>query len=164
VTLVDYSDFLCGVCKRHAEEVEPDIVANYVAPGQVRMVFRPVLNHGARSLMASEAAMCAAQQDQFWAMHELLFEHQQEIFNTSEFNLRGLMSAYSRELGLDQTAFSTCMSSGEMAAQVQAWDAEQRERGITIQPIFEINGQRLVGAQPFETFQRVIEGTLESGS
>jgi predicted DsbA family dithiol-disulfide isomerase len=74
------------------------------------------------------------------------------------------MSAYSRELGLDQAAFSTCMSSGEMAAQVQAWDAEQRERGITIQPIFEIDGQRLVGAQPFETFQSVIEGTLESDS
>ncbi len=137
--------------------VEPDIIENYVRPGRVRLVFRPVLNHGERSLRTSEAAFCAAQQDQFRPMHQLLFERQDALWGVEGAALRDLMGQYAAELQLDMPAFNACMDAGEMQALVQALDAEQRARGITMQPVFEINGQRLVGFQPFEVFQRVID-------
>lgn len=137
--------------------VEPEIIENYVRTGQVQLVFRPVLNHGERSLRTSEAAACAAEQDQFWAMHKLLFERQSEVWATPEANMIDLMTNYAGAVGLDQTAFAACIASGEALARVQAFDAEQRARGISMQPVFEINDQRLVGFQPFDVFQRIIE-------
>ncbi len=137
--------------------VEPDIIENYVRPGRVRLVFRPVLNHSERSLRTSEAAFCAAQQDQFWPMHQLLFERQDALWSVEGAALRNLMEQYAAELQLDLPTFNACMDAGEMLALVQELDAEQRARGITMQPVFEINGQRLVGFQPFEVFQQIID-------
>jgi protein-disulfide isomerase len=137
--------------------VEPELVETYVATGQVLYVFRPVLNHGDRSLRTSEAAACAAEQGRFWAMHRLLFERQDEVWATDEAGLAALMSDYAVVAGLDPAAFAACVEAGEALALVQALNAEQRERGIRAQPIFEIGDTRLVGSQPFSVFQRLIE-------
>ncbi len=137
--------------------VEPELIEAYVRPGRVRLVFRPVLNHGERSVVTSTAAECAGDQDRFWAMHALLFERQSELYAGSEADLLSLMMMYAVELELDQSAFDTCMTDGQARERVLAFDAEQRSRGITLQPTFEINEQRLVGFQSFEVFQNVIE-------
>ncbi|NJP07512.1 MAG: thioredoxin domain-containing protein [Chloroflexaceae bacterium] len=136
------------------------MVETYVRPGQVLLVFRPVLNHGEQSLRTSEAAFCAAEQDQFWAMHDTLFARQSTVSATPVGDLPALLEAYAIELGMDVEAFRTCIASGEALALVQELDAEQRQRGITVQPIFEINEQRLIGLPSFDVFQRVIEETL----
>lgn len=157
ITLITYSDFMCAACQRHALAVEPAIIETYVRPGRVQLVFRPVLNHGVRSLRTAQAAMCAAEQNQFWPMHQLLFEQQLELFHIPEEDLLKLMMVYAAELDLDQSAFGMCMVQGEALARVQAFDAEQRGRGINVQPVFELNDQRLIGFQSFEVFQRTIE-------
>jgi protein-disulfide isomerase len=160
VVLTDYSDFLCTACQHHVQNIEPRLIDAYVSTGQVQMIFRPVLNHGERSLRTTEAALCAARQEQFWQMHELLFNRQDEVWNTGEGNLASLMASYAEELELDGQMFDTCMAEGAALAQALEWDAEQRTRGITIQPVFEINGQRLVGVQPFSVFESTIDATL----
>jgi protein-disulfide isomerase len=157
ITLIDYSDFLCPSCQSYVFNTEPAIIDTYVSSGQVRLAFRPVLNHGERSLRTTEAALCAAQQDRFWEMHELLFVRQADVWATSEAEQIPLMQGYAAELGLDQAAFDACIAEGAALEQAIAWDAEQRTRGITSQPIFEVNGQRLFGAQPFAAFQQAIE-------
>ncbi|NJK78622.1 MAG: thioredoxin domain-containing protein [Chloroflexaceae bacterium] len=142
--------------------IEPQLVDRYVRQGIVRLSFRPVLNHGVRSLRTSEAVVCAGRQDQFWAMHDLLFARLDASWQTPESNLAALMTDYAAELGMDAEAFRACMASGEALAQVQALDAEQRTRGIVAQPTFELNAVRLVGFQSFERFQGVIE-QLQTG-
>ncbi len=137
--------------------VEPELLENYVQTGRIRLVFRPVLNHGDLSLIASEAAACAAEQGQFRQMHALLFERQDALWNAGVAGLPALMQGYVEELGMDRPAFDGCVAAGEARALVQALDAEQRERGIRSQPIFELGEQRLVGFQSFETFQRLID-------
>lgn len=136
--------------------VEPTLIERYVATGQLRLVFRPVLNHAERSLRTSEAAACAADQGRFWAMHELLFERQDTVWATSPADLPALMRGYAAEIGLDTAAFDACVADGAALALVQALDAEQRLRGITVQPIFEIGDRRLVGIQSVETFEALI--------
>lgn len=144
--------------------VEPQIIETYVQSGQVLLVFRPVLNHGERSLRTSEAAACAAEQNRFWPLHELLFARLDNVWATAEGDLPGLMRSYATEAGLDLTAYDACIAAGEALALVQALDAEQRARGIRVQPVFEIGDLRLVGFQPFEALQRAIEAELAAGA
>jgi len=63
--------------------------------------------------------------------------------------------------GLDQTAFAQCVNDRLTLPALQAADAEQRTRGITSQPIFEIGTQRLIGLQSFDTMAAVIEEALK---
>ena len=142
--------------------IEPEIVENYVRSGKVRLVFRDVLNHGERSQRASEAAACAGQQGYFWEMHGLLFESQNVVWATDSSDLVALMTRFGGSIeGLDQDSFSQCLNDRSPEEQLKAADSEQRSRGITSQPIFEIGSQRLFGSQSFETMSTVIEEALK---
>ena len=142
--------------------VEPEIVERYVRAGQVRLVFRDVLNHGERSVRTSEAAACAGLQGQFWQMHEMLFELQNEVWATSNDQLVERMQGYAQELdGLDQEAFAQCMNERTTLERLQTADAEQRRLGITLQPVFDIGDARLFGVRPIEEFVDVIEQALQ---
>lgn len=139
--------------------VEPDLIEAYVRTGRALYVFRPVLNHGERSLRTSEAAACAAEQGRFWDAHELLFARQDEVWATAPADLPALLAGYADTLGLDRPAFDACLQAGAALALVRQLDADQRARGITTQPIFEIGDQRIVGQQPLSVFRRIIERT-----
>jgi protein-disulfide isomerase len=135
--------------------VAPTLVERYVRPGKLRIVFRAVLNHGELSNRASEAAACAGRQGQFWAMHALLFERQREL--SSPGGIVDLLLGFARELPLNQTAFRQCLTRRETLAALEAADAEQRRRGITVQPVFEIGTRRIFGVQPVEAMTQAIE-------
>ncbi len=142
--------------------VEPVIIDKYVRQGQVKLVFRAVLNHGERSDRTSEAAACAGLQGQFWQMHELLFQRQRDVPRGDDAALVAGMLQFAAALpGLDQAAFSTCMTERTTFQHVQATDAEQRTRGIVRQPIFDISGpggsQRLVGLPSVEALSAAID-------
>jgi len=142
--------------------VEPEIVENYVRTGKVRLVFRDVLNHGERSQRASEAAACAGQQGYFWEMHALLFESQNIVWATDSSDLVEMMAQFGSSIaGLDQVSFGQCLSDRSPQEVLIASDAEQRSRGITSQPIFEIGSQSLFGSQSIETMSTVIEEALK---
>ncbi len=142
--------------------VEPVIIDKYVRQGQVKLVFRAVLNHGERSVRTSEAAACAGLQGQFWQMHELLFQRQREIPRGSGDALVAGMQQFAATLpGLDQAVFATCLTERTTLQHVQATDAEQRQRGIVRQPIFDISGpggtQRLVGLPSVEALSAALD-------
>ena len=137
--------------------VEPILIERYVVTGKVLYIFRPVLNHGTASLVTTAAAFCAGEQDAFWPMHELLFERQSEVATTRDADLPNLMSRYAAELGLTVTTFTTCLEGGATQQLAENLDAEQRQRGIRVQPVFEIGEIRLIGLQPFERFAEIIE-------
>jgi protein-disulfide isomerase len=143
---------------------EPEVIERYVRSGQLRLVFRAVLNHGERSVRTSEAAACAGVQGKFWQMHGMLFERQGSVWGTASDGekLVTLMLTYAGEIaGLDQAAFKQCMTERTTLAMLRAVDAEQRTRGITFQPIFEIGEQRITGAQPIDSMARVIDAALK---
>ena len=142
--------------------VEPVIIDKYVRQGQVKLVFRAVLNHGERSIRTSEAAACAGLQGQFWQMHELLFQRQRDVpRGDGDAIVAGMQQFASALPDLDQAAFSTCMTERTTFQHVQATDAEQRTRGIVRQPIFDISGpggtQRLVGLPSVEALSAALD-------
>lgn len=135
--------------------VAPALIERYVKPGKLRIVFRAVLNHGESSDRASEAAACAGRQGQFWAMHAVLFEHQREL--SSPATIADVLLGFARTLPLDQTAFRQCLTGRETLAALKAADAEQRRRGIAVQPVFEIGTRRIFGVQPVEAMVQAID-------
>jgi protein-disulfide isomerase len=115
ITIVEYTDFQCPFCARHAAETFPLILANYIETGLVRYVFKdyPLGNHP-QAPKAAEAARCANDQGAFVEMHQLLFEQQRAW--SGQNNAPALFSGYAAELGLDMGAFDTCLNSGQYAS------------------------------------------------
>jgi peptidylprolyl isomerase len=72
------------------------------------------------------------------------------------------LKAYAAQLGLETATFNDCLDTGKHTAEVQKDSQDARSQGITGTPTFLINGQLVKGAQPFSTFQQVIDAALAS--
>ncbi len=136
---------------------EPFIRENYIKTGQVRLIFNPVLSHGDRSYQTHQAAECAGEQGRFWEFHDVLFEHQDSFWAG---DIRATVKQLAAEAGLDTVSFNACLDEQRYLDVIFGQDEIRQQRGIRGQPVFDINGEFLVGAQPFEVFQSVIEAQL----
>jgi protein-disulfide isomerase len=134
---------------------EPEIVANEVTEGRVRLVFWPMLDHGSASLNAHASADCAGRQEPraFWELHDRFFARQRELWNAD----RAYFVQAALEVGLDQASFEACYDGGEAHATVTELDSLRREQGIFSRPTFIINGELLVGAQPYGAFRQIFD-------
>lgn len=156
VTIVEFSDFECPFCGRYHAQTHPLIVENYVDTGKVKFVFKHFpLNFHASAQKASEAAECANDQGKFWEYHDVLFANQQAL---SISNLK----QYAADLSLDTAEFNSCLDSGEHAAKIKQDLADGQAAGVSGTPSFFINGQKLVGAQPYSAFEQAIEAALNA--
>lgn len=158
ITLVEFSDFQCPYCGRFAADTEPRIDEQYVVSGQVRFGYVHFAFLGQESQWAAEASECADDQDAFWEYHGLLFESQNGE-NRGAFNKENLKSL-AVNLGLDMGTFNACLDSGKYAELVQQDTAWAQSIGVQSTPTFVLNGQGVIGAQPFEAFEQVIENQL----
>ncbi len=74
VLVFEFSDFQCPYCQRHQETTQPALDEAYVNTGKIMWIYKhfPLAIHD-YAPDAAEAAMCAGEQGQFWAMHDRLF-------------------------------------------------------------------------------------------
>ncbi|HEX8993566.1 MAG TPA: DsbA family protein [Anaerolineales bacterium] len=160
VKIIEYADFQCPYCRAFWQETEPQIVATYVKTGKVYYEYRSVGAFiGPESASAAEAAYCAGDQGKFWQYHDLLYTNWtgENVGDFSSANLR----KFATSLGLDQTAFNACLSSGKYVQRLQADVTNARSAGVRATPSFLINGKLIKGAQPFSVFQQAIEAALQ---
>jgi protein-disulfide isomerase len=136
--------------------VEPKIREIYVKTGQVVIIFAPVLNHFDYSVQSHQAAECAADQDRFWQFHDTLFENQDRLWGDINASLKQLAA----EMGLNIAEFNACLDEQRHLDLIQAQDQIRLDAGIRGQPVFYINGEIIVGFQPFEVFQAAIDAKL----
>lgn len=122
----------------------------------MRLVFKDLpLPFHALARPAHEAARCAGADGKFWPYHDRLFQ-EQPAFERED------LVRYAVDLGLDQTAFVRCLDERRFAAAVDADVAQARALGINGTPTFIVNGQKLVGAHPIETFRTIIDDALKT--
>lgn len=158
VTIIEFADFQCPFCGRFASGAGRQIDLLYIETGKVRLGYQHFAFLGQESFWAAEASECANDQDAFWAYHDLLFASQNGE-NQGAFNLDKL-KGFAANLNLDTTAFNACLDSGKYTELVQTESNAARTLGVQSTPTFLINGQPLVGAHPFDTFQPIIDGIL----
>ncbi len=113
---------------------------------------------GEESFWAAEASECADEQGKFWEYHDLLFNRQAGE-NQGAFNQDNLKQ-FATTLGLDATQFNACLDSGKYTDVVKREVAFAQQLGVQSTPSFVLNGQPVVGGQPFETFQQMIDTAL----
>ncbi len=153
VVMIEFSDFNCPYCGRFARETLPLLRENY--DGRIHFVYRDFPILGDSSLQAAVAAECADDQGAFWGFHDLLFENQRG-FNQEMF------IRFGEALELDIEQFTTCQNDSATRDEVIADYTEADRLGVGGTPTFFINGRRVVGAQPYEVFQSVIDEELAS--
>ncbi len=156
VTIIECSDFQCPYCAAFAHDALVKLRKHEIKDGKVRLVFKyfPLPFHQYAE-KAAEAAECAKNQGEFWRMHDLLFDADGNLDVDS-------LKAYAKRLGLEQKEFDRCLESGETAETVRADKSACESAGVSGTPTFFINGKMLVGAQPYEQFETVIEQAEKS--
>ncbi len=107
------------------------------------------------ALPAAEASQCIHRQnpDLYWEFSDILYRNQGQL--SMEF-----MALVAEEIGVDMEDYTSCVENNEMREAVSADFREAQQAGVNSTPTFFVNGQALIGAQPFENFAIVIEGML----
>lgn len=162
ITIYEMSDFQCPFCRAFTLETMPALDREYVATGKVRLVYinLPLTNLHKNADPAAQLAMCAARQQRFWTMHDLLYRHQDEWAGLAA--PRPYFLALGDSAGLDRDQLSRCLDSGSTAALVRA-DAERARRaGARSTPTFYIEGGLLEGAAPVTVFRAVLDSIYQS--
>jgi protein-disulfide isomerase len=163
VTIVEFTDYQCPFCARHASQTMPQIKANFVDTGQARYVIMdfPIVNNHPQAAKAAEAARCAGDQDAYLAMHEAIFVNQQQWSGNTQ--ATSLFIDYAEQIGLDTAVFAECLEGGRYETAVLANLQTGVELGIRGTPSFFLNGYFVNGAQPYELFEQAI-GELAADS
>lgn len=101
ILIREFADFECPYCKQLAQQVLPQIKAQFLETGQARFSFRhlPLTQIHPRALSASLAAECAAAQGKFYEFHDALYARGLEVNQRAS------------ELNLNQTQFAQCLAS-----------------------------------------------------
>ena len=167
ITITEYSDFQCPYCRLFWENTEEALIKAYVETGKVRFEYRSFGAFlGPESGATAEATYCAGDQGKFWDMHDIIFTNQ-DGENTGKFSNR-LLSAFAESIGLDVSAYNSCISSNKFTERVTQDGIDGINAGIEATPSFVIsyvvNGEtktRIIqGAEGFEKFQAEIEAAL----
>jgi len=150
VTIMAFEDFECPFCARFSQQTLPLIIDRHVKSDQVRVVWKdfPLSIHS-NAQKAHEAARCAWEQDKFWEYHDTLFN------NTNKLRTNDLKQ-YAKNLGLNESQFSSCLDSGKYTDLIREKVREGNTAGVSGTPSFLINGRIVVGAQPYQTFADLI--------
>ncbi|MFC1687211.1 thioredoxin domain-containing protein [Patescibacteria group bacterium] len=153
VTLVVYSDFECPFCARFVPTIE-QLETTY--GDDLQIVFRHYpLSFHTNAQKAAEASECAAEQGQFWEMHDRLFEMNAAVTLSVE-NYKSAAG----ELGLAQSQFDSCLDSGKYSQRVQDDIDGGALLGVQGTPATFVNGELISGAQPFDSYAEVIDDIL----
>jgi protein-disulfide isomerase len=158
VTVYEMSDFQCPWCRKQAIEVLPHLEQEFIATGKVRWIFVnfPLTDLHPNAGAAAEFAMCAAETNHFWAIHDLLFQYQTKwapLKDPAPFLLTLADSA-----GAPRDSILACLKSQETRALIQNEANSAARSGVSSTPTVYIEGAGLLkGAAPLETFRHLLD-------
>jgi NhaA family Na+:H+ antiporter len=153
VTLVEYGDFECPFCARSYPAVK---ALRRRFGEQLRFVFRhfPRPEHPHARLAAEAAEAAAAQGDeQFWQMHDWMFEHQQTL------EMADLL-AHAREAGLNALRFEAEVRQHVYQERVLSDIQSGVRSGVHGTPTFFVNGVKHEGPDTYDDLLEAFEAHL----
>ena len=162
ITVIDFSDFQCYLCNRYVQNTEPQINETYIQTGKVNMVFKHFVTHGSDSVTAAIASQCANEQGQFWNFYKMIYENQGPE-NSGWANTENMKKFASQIPGLDKQKFDSCIDSQKYKSLVDNDMTIGVSLGMQGTPSFIIvksdgsKPETLLGAQPFPSFQSIID-------
>lgn len=150
VTVIMYEDFQCPFCGavsglasdseaiEYLKNIDPTwepfmpTLLQYAKDGTLQFVYRDFPFLGPESFQAAEAARCAGAQGTFWEYHDYLYAHQNGE-NKGAFSDENLKT-FAKTLGLDASAFDTCLDGNTYEQAVLDSKTEGAGAGVTGTP------------------------------
>jgi len=171
LTLIEFSDYECPFCKRSFDQLLPELKANYINTGKLKLVYRDFpLQFHANAEKEAEAAECARVQ----GGDEMYFKFHDQIFTKTTANGTGLaltqLPLIAKNLALDVNEFQQCLDSGKFKNEIEKDIADGKAAGVSGTPTWfigastsdgNIDGTKILGAQPFSAFKTVIDEMLK---
>lgn len=166
--LIEYLDFECPFCAKHARETFDQIERDFVADGRLQYVFRnyPIQQIHPAALPSAKAANCARSQDKYFEMRTHLFANQARLSQID-------WSTVASDLGLDGAKFRECLDTLGTST-VDAEIGEGNRLGVSSTPTFLLGRRdrtgavrlhsRLSGAAPYTVFKEAVEGLITEKS
>ena len=161
VEIIEYADFECSVCGQYFAVTEPDVRKQLVEPGLARYTLYDLQVNAAHanSPAASLAASCAAEQGQFWPMHDRLYGGQDEWNSQVTNDPRPVFAGYAKQLGLDMAKWNSCYDSrrGLQHLAVNHAAAERLGPGFRGTPTFVIGDRVMQSAATFDAIKAMVD-------
>lgn len=163
VKIVEYSDFQCPFCRRFYTQTLAQLDKEYISTGKAVFYYKDFpldsIHEGARPYAL--ATRCAGEQGKAIEMHNKVFDEQEKQGQgTIAYVGDSTIKQWAKDIGLDSTKFNSCFDSKKYTSQIDADFQEGVSYGVSGTPTFFINGQQLVGAQPFANFKQLIDAAL----
>src|SRR5581483_11492032 len=108
----------------------------------------------------ANAGACANEQNQFWAFHDYMYQHQPDESDTSMYTVDNL-SQIASNLGMDQSQFQSCLSSNKYSSDVTKDMNDGQAAGVSGTPTTFVNGVAIVGAVPYSQIKDQIDTALK---
>ncbi len=154
VTLVEFGDLQCPICRDFAEKVLPDLIASKVRSGAARIEFRNWAILGPESETAAEAAIAAGEQGRGWNFIELFYRNQG--IEHSGYITDDFLTSIAEGAGVaDIARWDQDRGSQQARATARRTGGEAERLGFGGTPSFAVEGPATNGLEPIEA------GTLE---
>ncbi len=169
LVIIEYSDYECPACASFVRDTKPQLIAEYIETGKVYYLYRdnPLPQHPS-GRVAAAYAHCAAQQGQFWSMHQRLFQgYIDGEWGGDPSSSERVFRRYGDELGLDSAALQQCVGDPATDRAIAVDMEEARNRGLRGTPAYILHwpggperGDVLTGAQSFGTWRYLLDERL----
>jgi len=145
VTLLQYEDLQCPICKDYTDNAFGTLVDEYVKTGKVNVDFRGLSFLGEDSTKALRIALAAGKQNKLWDVVGLFYA-EQGTENTGWVTDAKIDDILAQVPGLDAAKVKADAQGADITRQIAAIDAEAAARQVSGTPTFFI---RIGTAAPY---------------
>ena len=166
VTMIQFEDLQCPICRQYQQEGFPGVVEEYVKPGKVKLRFVGMDFLGPDSTKALNYTLAAGEQGKLWQFADALYANQGD--ENSGWVTDALLETIAGDLGLDYAKLQSDASSAVVKQQAQSMAAEATQRQVPGTPTFYVQVgdgepyQVHPGSFAVEEFRTILDDALSS--
>ena len=138
VTIIEYGDLRCPICKQFDNDVIPRVITDLVRTGKAKLQYKtwPIL--GPNSITAAQAAYAARQQNALWRYAALTYLNQGDEHDT--WFTKAIARALAAGVGLDIARFDRDFASSAAGTAISQVSAEAARLSLPGTPAIRVAG------------------------
>jgi hypothetical protein len=140
-TIDVYIDYQCPICKNF-EILNGGYLNEVIAQKKAKVVYHPMTFIGPESILAANAAACAADEDKFVGMNLALFQDQSATENSGKWQGDSLLKI-GKSIGLNSGKFEKCVKDGNYVKWTGNVAAASAKANVNGTPTIFIDGKEL---------------------
>jgi len=154
VRILEFVDFQCPECARGSQLIQTYMLQH---PDDIFLAVKYYPLGELNSMISALYGQCAAQQDKFWRMHDLLFERQQQWRTLRA--VKPLLNIIAKDANLNINELKRCIESDSARSAVSAERLLGESNFVKSTPTYFINENIVVGV---EELRKALEEFFEN--